>query len=66
MALRNQKIFINEDVVVAIADDETFLIFCEAFSTIVAPKGEKQFGLAVKYNDKEGCTIMVHMEMISL
>ena len=52
MAFLNQKIFINEDVVVAIADDETFLIFCEALSTIVAPKGAKQFGLAVRYNDK--------------
>lgn len=50
---------------VVIAADETFLRFHEASSTVVAPKGAKRVGTAMKSNEKEGCTLMVSMEMIS-
>ena len=50
---------------VVIAADETFLRFHEASSTVVAPKGSKRVGTAIKSNEKEGCTVMVSMEMIS-
>ena len=50
---------------IVIAANETFLRFHEASSTVVAPKGAKRVGTAIKSNEKEGCTVMVSMEMIS-
>ena len=64
-ALRTRNRFREEDVQVVIAADETFLRFHEASSTVVAPKGAKRVGAAMKSNEKEGCTLMVSMEMIS-
>ena len=64
-ALRIRSRFKEEDVQVVIAADETFLRFHEASSTVVAPKGSKRVGTAIKSNEKEGCTVMVSMEMIS-
>ena len=64
-ALRIRKSFREKDVQVVIAADETFLRFHEASSTVVAPKGAKRVGAAMKSNEKEGCTLMVSMEMIS-
>jgi len=48
-----------------IAADETFLRFHESSSKVLAPKGAKRVGMALKCNEKEGCTLMVSMEMIS-
>ena len=64
-ALRTRNKFKDEDVQVVIASDETFLRFHESSSTVVAPKGAKRVGAAMKCNEKEGCTLMVSMEMIS-
>ena len=48
---------------VVIAADETFLRFHESSSSVVACKGAKRVGTAIKCNEKEGCTVMVSMEM---
>ena len=64
-ALRVRNRFREEDVEVVIAADETFLRFHEASSTVVAPKSVKRVGTAIKSNEKEGCTLMVSMEMIT-
>ena len=64
-ALRTRNRFRNEDVQVVIAADETFMRFHEAASTVVAPRGAKRVGTAIKSNEKEGCTLMVSMEMTS-
>ena len=51
-ALRIRKSFREKDVQVVIAADETFLRFHEASSTVVAPKGAKRVGTAMKSNEK--------------
>lgn len=64
-ALRTRNRIREEDVQVVIAADETFLRFHDASSTVVAPEGAKRVGTAMKSYEKEGCTLMVSMEMIS-
>ena len=64
-AARVRKRFEEENVSVVIAADETFLRFHESLSTVLAPEGAKRVGTAIKCNKKEGCTLMVSMEMIS-
>ena len=64
-AARVRKTFEDENVSVVIAADETFLRFHESSSTVLVPKGAKRVGTAIKCNEKEGCTVMVSMEMIS-
>jgi len=65
-ALRTRKKFKDEDALVVICADETFLRFHESSSTVVAPKGAEWVGASIKFNEKEGYTLMVSMEMISL
>ena len=50
-ALCTRNRFREEDVQVVIAADETFLRFHEASSTVVAPKGAKRVGTAMKRRD---------------
>ena len=64
-AMRIRKKFAEENVSVVISADETFLRFHEASSKVLAPEGTKRVGTALKYKEKEGCTVMVSMEMIS-
>ena len=64
-AERVRNKFKNEDVSVVISADETFLRFHESSSQLLAPKGAKRVGTAIKCNEKEGCTLMVSMEMMS-
>ena len=51
-ALCTRNRFMEEDVQVVIAADETFLRFHEASSTVVAPRGAKRVGTAIKSNQK--------------
>jgi hypothetical protein len=47
------------------AADEMFIRFHEHNSRILVPSGEKHVGTAAKFNEKEGCTLMVTMDMLS-
>ena len=47
------------------AADETFIRFHERNSRILVPSGEKRVGSAAKFNEKEGCTLMVTMDLLS-
>ena len=51
---------------VMIVADETFLWFHKASLTIIAPKGTKRVGIAIKSNEKEGCVVVVSIEIIFL
>ena len=62
-ASRVRQRFMDENVDVVIAADETFLRFIEANSKVVVPCGSKRVGTALKCNEKEGCTVMVSMDM---
>jgi len=64
-AARVRQKFKAENVSVVIAADETFLRFHESSSEVLAPRGAKRVGTSLKCNEKEGCTLMVSMEMIS-
>ena len=55
------KRFNDEHVDVFIYADKTFPCFHEALLTIVVPKVPKRVVSAVKYNKKEGFTLMVSM-----
>ena len=46
------------------AADETFFCFHKRHSHILIPSGEKRVGSAAKYNEKEGCTLMVTMDLL--
>ena len=47
-ALRTRNRFMEKDMQVVFAADETFLRFHEASSTVVAPRGAKRVGTAIK------------------
>ena len=47
------------------AANETFICFHEQNSQILVPSGEKCVGSATKFNEKEGCTLMVTMDLLS-
>lgn len=46
------------------AGDETFICFHERNSRLLVPSGEKRVGSAAELNEKEGCTLMVTMDML--
>jgi len=52
-AARVRNKFKNEDVSVVVAADESFLRFHESSSELLAPKGVKRVGTAIKRNEKK-------------
>ena len=44
---------------------ETFIPFHEFNSLILVPSGEKRAGSTTKLNEKEGCKLMVTMDLLS-
>ena len=64
-ASRVRQRFNEKNVDVVLAADETFLRFIEANSKAVVPRGSKRVGTALKCSEKEGCTVMVSMDMHS-
>jgi hypothetical protein len=59
------KTFREKNVGAVMAADETFICFHEHNSRILFPLGEKRVGTAAKFDEKEGCTLMVTMDMLS-
>ena len=64
-AARVVKTFREKNVGAVMAPDETFIRFHERNSRILVPSGEKRVGSAAKFNEKEGCTLMVTMDLLS-
>ena len=64
-AQRVRKTFSKAKVNVVINCDETFIRFHEASKKVLARKGSKRVGVARKLDNKDGCTLMVSMEMRS-
>ena len=64
-AARVLKTFREKNVGAVMAADETFIRFHERNSRILVPSGEKRVGSAAKFNEKEGCTLMVTMDLLS-
>ena len=64
-AARVLKTFREKNVGAVMAADETFIHFHERNSRILVPSGEKRVGSAAKFNEKEGCTLMVTMDLLS-
>ena len=62
-AKRVRDRFKSEKVDVIISADETFLKFHEQSFPVLAPRGTKRIGRAVKIDEKVGCTVMVSMDM---
>ena len=59
------KKFREKNVGAVMAADETFIRFHERNSRILVPSVEKRVGSAAKFNEKEGCTLMVTMDLLS-
>ena len=57
--------YVEEDVDIVLSADETFLKFHERSGTLLVPSGSKRVGSSATYDDKDGCTLMVTMDMIS-
>jgi OTU-like cysteine protease/DDE superfamily endonuclease len=64
-AERARALFRNEQVEVVLAADETFLKFHERDTSLLVPRGVKRVGSAAKLDEKDGCTLMVTMDMSS-
>jgi DDE superfamily endonuclease len=62
-AQRVRKTFFEAKVNVVINCDETFIRFHEVSTKVLAKKGSKRVGVARKLDEKDGCTLMVSMEM---
>lgn len=64
-ARRVRETMLAEDVEVFIAADEFFMRFNEQDDHVVAPRGIKRVGTALKRDEKLGCTAIAAMEMFS-
>ncbi|MGH7974533.1 MAG: hypothetical protein ACREBR_03315, partial [bacterium] len=62
-ARRVRNNFKKANVNVVINADEINVKFHETTKTVLAVKGEKRIGVARKFDEKDGCTVMVAMEM---
>ena len=47
-----------------LSSDETFVNFYECIDLSLVPKGTKKVASALKINEKEGCTVMVTLDML--
>ena len=63
-ALRVRTMFREHEVDVVLSSDETFVKFHESTDMVLVPKGTKKVGSALKYNEKDGCTVMVTLDML--
>ena len=59
------KTFREKNVGAVMAADETFIRFHKHNTRILVPSGEKRVGTAAKFKEKEGCTLMVTMDVLS-
>ena len=62
-AARVRERFMEEDVDVVLAADETFIRFHESYDTVLAPIGEKRIGSTARIDNKMGCTVLPTMDM---
>ena len=62
-AKRVCKAFLEADVDVVLAADETFVIFHESRGLVIGPKGKKRIGVAAQVDDKAGCTVLPIMDI---
>ena len=62
-AARVRERFMEEDIDVVLAADETFIRFHESFDTVLAPIGEKRIGSTARIDNKMGCTVLPTMDM---
>ena len=60
-----RKLFKEEDVDVVLSADETFLRFHECTKKILAPIGIKYVGVAPSVNEKNGCSVMITLDMFA-
>ena len=58
-----RKLFKEEDVDVVLSADETFLRFHECTNKVLAPIGVKRVGVALSVNEKNGCSVMITLDM---
>ena len=63
-ASRVRSAFQQAGVDIVLSSDETFVKFHESTDMFLVPKGTKKVGSALKFNEKEGCTVMVTLDMI--
>ena len=59
------KIFQEKNAEAVIAADETFIHFHESNLRTLVPSSEKHVGSTVKFNEKEGYTLIVTMDLLS-
>ena len=62
-ACRVRKLFKEEDVDVILSADGTFLRFHKCTNKVLAPKGVKRVGVALSVNEKNGCSVMITLDM---
>ena len=63
-ALRVRTKFSEANVDIVLSADETFVKFHEYSDLSLVPKGTKKVASALKFNEKEGCIVMVTLDMI--
>jgi len=64
-AARVVKVFRDKNVGAVMAADETFIHFHERHSRILVPTGERHVGSSMRINEKDGCTLMVTLDLLS-
>ena len=64
-AARVVNTFREKNVGAVMAADKTFIHFHERNLRVLVPSGEKRVGSVAKFNEKEGCTLMVTMDLLS-
>ena len=58
-----RKLFEEEEIDVVLSADETFLRFYECTKQVLAPKGVKRAGVAFYVNEKNGCSVMITLDV---
>ena len=65
ISLRIRRFLSDSHVEIILSADETFCKFHETNNMVLVPIGSKNVGTALRYNEKDGCTVMVTLDMIS-
>ena len=60
-----RKIFKEEEVDIVLSADETFLRFHECTKIVLAPTGVKRVGVALFVNEKNGCSVIITLDMFA-
>ena len=64
-AERIRNLFLKEEVDIVLSEDERCLRFHETTNIVLVPKGVKRVTIVLSVSEKDGCSVMIALDMFS-